>query len=116
MAYMWQSPGNQIEKQPVVKVDYNLNSKNRLSATYNWQVVDARSRSSEQRRRALPGCAELSQVHVVPAALLRHAPLDAVREHGQRAERRDHSGGPRTSATTTSNGPQTFADSGRLRR
>jgi hypothetical protein len=39
MSYQWQSPGNQVEKQPVVKIDYNLSSKHRLSGTYNWQVV-----------------------------------------------------------------------------
>jgi hypothetical protein len=39
MAYLWQSPGNQYEKQPVVKIDYNLTSRHRLSGTYNWQVV-----------------------------------------------------------------------------
>ena len=39
MNFAWQSPGNQYEKQPVVKVDYNLTSKHRLSGDYNWQVV-----------------------------------------------------------------------------
>jgi hypothetical protein len=39
-SYTWQSPGNQVEKQPVIKVDYNLTSRHRLSGTYNWQVVD----------------------------------------------------------------------------
>jgi hypothetical protein len=39
MDYTWQSPGNQIEKQPVVRLDYNLTEKHRLSGTYNWQVV-----------------------------------------------------------------------------
>jgi hypothetical protein len=38
-SYLWLSPGDQTEKQPVVKVDYNLNAQNRISATYNWQVV-----------------------------------------------------------------------------
>jgi hypothetical protein len=39
MAYLWQSPGDQYEKQPVVKIDYNLSAQHRLSGTYNWQVV-----------------------------------------------------------------------------
>jgi hypothetical protein len=39
ITYSWQSPGNQVEKQPVVKVDYNLTPRHRLSGTYNWQVV-----------------------------------------------------------------------------
>ncbi|MGE5833884.1 MAG: TonB-dependent receptor domain-containing protein, partial [Acidobacteriota bacterium] len=38
-SYLWLSPGDQTEKQPVVKIDYNLNAQNRISATYNWQVV-----------------------------------------------------------------------------
>jgi hypothetical protein len=38
-SYLWQSPGDQYEKQPVVKVDYNLTPRHRLSGTYNWQVV-----------------------------------------------------------------------------
>ena len=39
MVYLWLSPGDQHEKQPVVKLDYNLASQHRLSGTYNWQVV-----------------------------------------------------------------------------
>ena len=37
--YVWQSPGNQVEKQPVARLDYNLTDKHRLSGVYNWQVV-----------------------------------------------------------------------------
>jgi len=39
MNFAWQSPGNQYEKQPVIKIDYNLTSKHRLSGAYYWQVV-----------------------------------------------------------------------------
>jgi hypothetical protein len=38
-SYVWQSPGNQVEKQPVVRIDYNLGDKHRVSGVYNWQVV-----------------------------------------------------------------------------
>jgi carboxypeptidase family protein/TonB-dependent receptor-like protein len=38
-SYLWLSPGDQTEKQPVVKLDYNLNAQHRISGTYNWQVV-----------------------------------------------------------------------------
>ena len=38
-SYLWLSPGNQQEKQPVVKLDYNITPQHRLSGTYNWQVV-----------------------------------------------------------------------------
>jgi hypothetical protein len=39
MNYVWQSPGKQTEKQPVVRIDYNLTDNHRLSGVYNWQVV-----------------------------------------------------------------------------
>src|SRR4029079_17152971 len=40
--YVWQSPGRQTEKQPVVRLDYNLSDRHRLSGTYNqiWVVRD----------------------------------------------------------------------------
>ena len=40
--YVWQSPGYQTEKQPVIRIDYNLSDKHRLSGTYNrlWAVRD----------------------------------------------------------------------------
>jgi hypothetical protein len=37
--YVWQSPGNQVEKQPVMRFDYNLSDRHRVSAVYNWQKV-----------------------------------------------------------------------------
>lgn len=37
--YVWQSPGNQTEKQPVVRLDYNLGANHRLSGTINQQWV-----------------------------------------------------------------------------
>jgi hypothetical protein len=37
--FVWQSPGNQIEKQPVVRLDYNLSDNHRIGGVYNWQVV-----------------------------------------------------------------------------
>ena len=40
--YVWQSPGRQTEKQPVLRIDYNLTDKHRISGTYNqiWVVRD----------------------------------------------------------------------------
>jgi TonB dependent receptor len=38
-SYVWLSPGNQVEKQPVVRVDYNLSDRHRINGVYNWQVV-----------------------------------------------------------------------------
>jgi hypothetical protein len=42
MDYVWQSPGYQWERQPVVRIDYNITPKHRLSGTYNqlWTERD----------------------------------------------------------------------------
>ena len=39
MAYDFLSGGNQYEKQPTTRIDYNLNNKHRLTGTYIWQVL-----------------------------------------------------------------------------
>jgi carboxypeptidase family protein len=40
--YSWLTPANQTEHQPAVRIDYNINSSNRLSGTFNkiWQDRD----------------------------------------------------------------------------
>jgi hypothetical protein len=38
--FVWQSPGLQIERQYVMRLDHNLTANHRLSGVYNWQVVD----------------------------------------------------------------------------
>jgi Carboxypeptidase regulatory-like domain/TonB dependent receptor len=40
--YVWQSPGYQWERQPVIRIDYNITSQHRLSGTYNqlWAQRD----------------------------------------------------------------------------
>jgi len=40
--YSWLTPANQTEHQPAVRIDYNINSANRLSGTFNklWQDRD----------------------------------------------------------------------------
>jgi hypothetical protein len=50
--YVWQSPGNQTEKQPVIRLDYNLSQNHRLSGTYNqiWVVRDPDHLNSNDRR------------------------------------------------------------------
>jgi hypothetical protein len=40
MFYDFLSPGDQTEKQPTVRLDYNLSDKHRLTGTYIWQLVD----------------------------------------------------------------------------
>jgi len=37
--YVWQSPGDQLERQPVVRIDYNLTTKHRLSGSFNRVMV-----------------------------------------------------------------------------
>ncbi len=39
MWYDFLSPGDQVEKQPVVRLDYNLNAKHRVNGSYIWQMV-----------------------------------------------------------------------------
>ena len=50
--YVWQSPGNQTEKQPVIRIDYNISPNHRLSGTYNqeWRVRDPDHLNSDDRR------------------------------------------------------------------
>jgi hypothetical protein len=42
MEYSWLTPANQTEHQPAIRIDYNINSANRLSGTFNklWQDRD----------------------------------------------------------------------------
>jgi Carboxypeptidase regulatory-like domain len=42
MEYSWLTPANQVEHQPAIRIDYNINSANRLSGTFNklWQDRD----------------------------------------------------------------------------
>jgi hypothetical protein len=50
--FIWQSPGNQTEKQPVIRLDYNLSQNHRLSGTYNqiWVVRDPDQLNNSDRR------------------------------------------------------------------
>lgn len=50
--YVWQSPGNQTEKQPVLRIDYNLSQNHRLSGTLNqiWVTRDPDHLNSNDRR------------------------------------------------------------------
>lgn len=53
-SYIWQSPGKQTEKQPVVRIDYNLGANHRLSGTWNqiWVVRDPDHLNNNDRRFA----------------------------------------------------------------
>ena len=63
--YVWQSPGHQIEKQPIVRLDYNLTDSHRLSGVYNWQVVTRDPDHLNGDDIRFPGAAELRTVHLV---------------------------------------------------
>ncbi len=39
MAYEWQSPVDDLERQPVLRLDANLTSKHRVGVTYSWESV-----------------------------------------------------------------------------
>ena len=60
MDYVWLSPGEQIEKQPVVRLDYNLSTNHRLSGVYNWQVVDRNPDQLNGGDIRFPGAPNLS--------------------------------------------------------
>jgi hypothetical protein len=52
MNYAWLSPGNQTEKQPTIRLDYNLGKHHRLSGTYSqiWAVRDPDHLNGADRR------------------------------------------------------------------
>ena len=86
--YVWQSPGNQTEKQPVVRIDYNLGANHRLSGYVEPGLGRPRSRSPEQRRSPVPHVARTIGKYVVgPPVARRHAALDARQQPRQRAAR-----------------------------
>ena len=91
-SYLWLSPGKQHEKQPVVKLDYNLTSQHRISGTYNWQVVVRDPDHLNNADVRFPGFVNYRKYTVLPAAQLRDAALDAVAQRGQRAARRHQVG------------------------
>jgi hypothetical protein len=39
MRFVFQNEGHQIERQPTVRIDYNLSATHRLSGSYNWEKV-----------------------------------------------------------------------------
>jgi hypothetical protein len=108
-SYVWQSPGKQYEKQPVVKIDYNISSKHRLSGTYNWQVV---SRNPDQlnggdvRFPGAPNSSKYLSYRPLTSGALRStlsANMVSELKGGVRW-------GPGYFGDNSSNGPQTFAD------
>lgn len=52
LSYSWLSPGRQTEKQPTIRLDYNIGKNHRLSGTYSqiWAVRDPDHLNSADRR------------------------------------------------------------------
>ena len=111
MNFAWQSPGNQYEKQPVVKIDYNLTSRHRLSGTYYWQIVVRDPDQLNDDDFRFPGA-------------LNYSKYTSYRNQGSGALRSTLSSnmvnelkgggrwGPGYFGDLASDGPQTFADQG----
>ena len=111
MSFQWQSPGYQYEKQPVVRVDYNLSSSHRLSGTYNWQVV---SRDPDQLNggdNRFPGAQNYS--HYISYRPLASVTLRSTLTPNIVNEARGGGRwGPGYFGQPHSNGPETFEDQG----
>ena len=88
MNFTWQSAAVALDRQPVVRLDYNLSSNHRLTGTFNEQIVHPRSGPLEQRRRALSGRPQPPDLLGAPTDVLDRAALDDRPEPGQRAARR----------------------------
>ena len=113
MSYTWQSPGFQIEKQPIGKVDYNLSAKHRLSTTYNWQTVDRdpdHLNGGDVRFPNSPNYSHyLSYRNLLSNSLRSTLSSTIVNEF-----RTGFRWGPGSFGDMTSNGPQSFDDTGGL--
>jgi Carboxypeptidase regulatory-like domain/TonB dependent receptor len=109
VSYVWQSPGNQIEKQPVVRLDYNLTDKHRVSGTYNWQVVDRNPDQLNGGDVRFPGFTNYS--HYISYRPLTSATLrSALTSNLVNELRGGIRWGPGYFGQNHSNGPETFAE------
>ena len=112
--YVWLSPGKLFEHQPTIRLDYNLGEPHRLSGSYAFIIARARPGLPEQRRRPLPGRAQLPPVHLDAAAHV----VSRCAPRCRRAWSTSCGAASRllrllaASAPTSSNGPQTFEDQG----
>jgi hypothetical protein len=111
MDYVWQSPGDQYEKQPVVRLDYNLSGNHRLTGTYNWQVVVRDPDHLNSDDRTFPGMTNFrkytSYRPLSSAALRSTLTSNLVNE-----VRGGIKWGPSSFGDEGSNGPQSFEGQG----
>ena len=94
--------GNQYT--PTGRVDINVSENHRLSGVLLVAALHQHDGPAQQRRRALPGPAELRHAELLPHHRQLDAAFDARHEHGQRTARRlavvaerlllEHHGGP----------------------
>ena len=108
--YVWLSPGNQTEKQPVLRIDYNLSRNHRLSATWNqiWAVRDPDQLNGYDRRfPGAPNYGRFTSMRPARSIALRST-LSSTLVNELRAG--ITVGGSSNFGEMASNGPQTFDD------
>jgi carboxypeptidase family protein len=108
--YVWQSPGNQREYQPVFRLDYNLSAKHRLTGTGNWQKVVRDPDHLNGGDIRFPGASNyqryVSTRPIYSTSLRSTLGASVVNELRGGITR----GGASYFGEPASNGPQTFAD------
>ena len=108
-SFVWQSAGFQKERQPIGKVDYNLSAKHRLSATYNWQIVDRDPDHLNGGDVRYPNSTNYS--HYVSYRYLFSSSLRSTLSSNLVNEvRAGWRWGPGSFGQLQSNGPETYAD------
>jgi hypothetical protein len=110
--YVWQSPGNQVEYQPVVRLDYNVNDANRLSWSSNWVKVvrdPDHLNSVDARFPGSPNYRKYVSTRPLNSFSLRSTLTNPVVNEARGGVTR---GGASYFGQTSSNGPQTFDDLG----
>lgn len=110
MNYSWLSVGDQTERQPVVRLDYNLGARHRLSATLHrvWVVRDPDQLNGiDARFPGAPNYRRYTSMRPSNSLTLRST-LGSTVVNELRAGATK--GGYSYFGQTSSNGPQTFAD------
>ena len=104
------APGNQIEKQPVIRLDYNLSDNHRLSGVYNWQVVTRDPDHLNNGDVRFPGAANYAR-YVSYRPLASGTLRSTVSSNLVNELRGGLRWGPGYFGQVDSNGPETFAGS-----
>ena len=107
--YTWQSPGKQVEKQPVVRIDYNLTDNHRLNGVYNWQVVDRNPDQLNGGDVRFPNSPNYSH-YISYRPLVSSGLRSSIGTNMVNELRGGIRWGPGAFGQLDSNGPQTYAD------